>query len=82
MTTCAFSLTDRLLMPAFGPLAIRGMYDDMMDVCSQLMLKWERFGPERVFDPVDDFTRLAFDTIALCSMSHRCVCFFPETRSI
>jgi cytochrome P450/NADPH-cytochrome P450 reductase len=29
-------------MPAFGPLAIRGMYDDMMDICGQLLLKWER----------------------------------------
>jgi cytochrome P450 / NADPH-cytochrome P450 reductase len=34
--------TDRLLMPAFGTVALRGMFDDMMDVCSQLLLKWER----------------------------------------
>ncbi|CUA77161.1 hypothetical protein RSOLAG22IIIB_12585 [Rhizoctonia solani] len=32
-------------MPAFGPLAIKGMFDDMVDVLSQLVLKWERFGP-------------------------------------
>jgi cytochrome P450/NADPH-cytochrome P450 reductase len=47
------------------------MYDDMMDIASQLVLKWERFGPDQVFDVTEDFTRLAFDTIALCSMNHR-----------
>lgn len=30
-----------------------------------------RFGPDNVFDPSEDYTRLTFDTIALCSMSHR-----------
>ena len=34
--------TDRLLMPAFGPSAIRDMFDGMADIASQLLLKWER----------------------------------------
>lgn len=29
-------------MPAFGTAAIRGMFDDMMDIASQLIMKWER----------------------------------------
>lgn len=32
-----------------------------------------RFGPRHVIDPSEDFTRLAFDTITLCAMSHRYV---------
>lgn len=34
--------TDRILMPAFGTAAIREMFDDMYDIASQLILKWER----------------------------------------
>lgn len=29
-------------MPAFGPAAIRDMFDGMADIASQLLLKWER----------------------------------------
>ncbi len=63
------------------------MFDDMKDICNQLLLKWERcedfFGvcflssdkynrlPDFVFDPSEDFTRLTLDTIAFCSMSYR-----------
>lgn len=35
-----------------------------------------RFGPSRVIDPADDFTRLALDTIAYCSMSYRLNSFY------
>lgn len=30
-------------MPTFGPTNIRGMFDDMQDILSQLILKWERY---------------------------------------
>ncbi|CAE6431371.1 unnamed protein product [Rhizoctonia solani] len=58
-----WGVAHRILMPAFGPLSIKGMFDDMFDVISQLVLKWERFGPEHEVDPTDDFTRLAFETM-------------------
>ena len=35
-------MIDRILMPAFSTLAVRGMYDDMYDIISQCTLKWER----------------------------------------
>jgi cytochrome P450/NADPH-cytochrome P450 reductase len=54
------------------------MYTDMMDIASQLVLKWERFGPEHVFDATEDFTRLAFDTISLCAMGHRLNSFYTD----
>ncbi|KZT04430.1 cytochrome P450 [Laetiporus sulphureus 93-53] len=75
-----WGIAHRLLMPAFGTTAIRGMFDDMMDIASQLIMKWERFGPGAVINPAEDFTRLTFDTIALCSMSHRLNSFYRETN--
>lgn len=74
-----WGVAHRILMPAFGPASIRGMFDDMGDILSQLVLKWERFGPEHALDPTDDFTRLAFDTLALCVMSHRLNSFYTDT---
>ncbi|OCH86500.1 cytochrome P450 [Obba rivulosa] len=73
-----WAIAHRLLMPAFSTAAVRGMYDDMMDIASQLIAKWERFGPKHVIDPAEDFTRLTFDTIALCSMSYRLNSFYRE----
>ena len=80
-------------MPAFSTGNVIHMFDDMNDICQQLLMKWERyvliicleyyllrpspsydansFGSDHVFDPSQDYTRLTFDTIALCSMSYR-----------
>ncbi|KAJ7027601.1 fatty acid hydroxylase [Mycena alexandri] len=74
-----WGVAHRLLMPAFGPMAIKGMMEEMRDICDQLILKWERFGPHAVLDPAADFTRLTFDTIAYCSMSYRMNSFYSET---
>ncbi|EIN12923.1 fatty acid hydroxylase [Punctularia strigosozonata HHB-11173 SS5] len=70
----------RLLMPAFGTVALRGMFDDMIDICSQLLLKWERFGSTHVIDPTEDYTRLTLDTISLCAMSYRMNSFYMENQ--
>jgi hypothetical protein len=32
-----------LLMPVFGPLGIRKMFPEMMDVIGQMLLSWDRF---------------------------------------
>lgn len=68
-------------MPAFSPGTIKGMFDDMFDIATQLVLKWERFGPEYRIDPTDDFTRLALDTIALCSMHYRLNSFYTVSHA-
>ncbi|KAF5387254.1 hypothetical protein D9757_006892 [Collybiopsis confluens] len=75
-----WAIAHRLLMPAFNTLAIRDMMEDMRDICEQLLLKWERFGPSHVIDPSDDLTRVALDTIALCSMSYRLNSFYTENQ--
>ncbi|KAI1794373.1 hypothetical protein LXA43DRAFT_1091893 [Ganoderma leucocontextum] len=49
---------------------VRDMFDDMVDISQQMIQKWERFGPRHVIGTVEDFTRLAFDTITLCAMSY------------
>jgi cytochrome P450/NADPH-cytochrome P450 reductase len=69
---------DRVLMPAFGPTSIRGMWDDMVDICDQLTVKWARFGSEHIIEPSDDFTRLAFDTVCLCAMDYRLNSFYSK----
>ncbi|KAF8588667.1 fatty acid hydroxylase [Ramaria rubella] len=75
-----WGLAHRILMPAFGPAKIRGMFPAMTDIASQLIAKWERFGPEYMIDPTEDFTRLTFDTIALCAMSYRLNSFYSASR--
>ena len=50
-------MAHRLLMPVFGPMGIRKMFDDMMDVSTQMLLRWDRFGPEHEILCSDDFTR-------------------------
>ncbi|KIP12117.1 hypothetical protein PHLGIDRAFT_98480 [Phlebiopsis gigantea 11061_1 CR5-6] len=74
-----WAIAHRLLMPAFGTASIREMFPDMLDLASQLVMKWERFGPKHRIDPAEDFTRLTLDTIALCSMSYRLNSFYRES---
>lgn len=61
----------RILMPAFGPKALKRMFAGMDDILEQLLLKWERLGPTARIDIPDNTTRLTLDTIALCSFSYR-----------
>ncbi|KAF7375722.1 Fatty acid hydroxylase [Mycena sanguinolenta] len=75
-----WGIAHRLLMPAFGTIAVKGMLEEMRDLSIQLLLKWERFGPDYIIDPSDDFTRVALDTIAYCSMSYRLNSFYREEQ--
>ena len=61
----------RILMPAFGPAALKRMFAGMDDIVEQLLLKWERLGPTARIDVPDNTTRLTLDTIALCSFNYR-----------
>ncbi|SPO06415.1 probable bifunctional P-450:NADPH-P450 reductase [Cephalotrichum gorgonifer] len=66
-----WGIAHRILMPAFGPLSIQGMFPEMHDIATQLALKWARYGPDESIAVTDDFTRLTLDTLALCSMGYR-----------
>ncbi|KAB8227709.1 uncharacterized protein BDW43DRAFT_323559 [Aspergillus alliaceus] len=62
---CGCDIAHRILMPAFSPLRIRDMFEDMSDVAQQLCLKWARQGSSTSINICDDFTRLTLDTICL-----------------
>lgn len=66
-----WQVAHRILMPAFGPLSIRAMFDEMHDIAGQLALKWARQGPKSAIPVANDFTCLSLDTLALCSMGFR-----------
>lgn len=68
----------RVLVPAFGPLSIRNMFDEMHDIASQLVMKWARHGSSYVIPVTDEFTRLTLDTLALCAMDYRFNSFYHE----
>ncbi|KIM30076.1 hypothetical protein M408DRAFT_328481 [Serendipita vermifera MAFF 305830] len=73
-----WAIAHRILMPAFGPSVIKSMWSDMFDICSQMCLKWERFGADVPINPNENFTQLAFDTVALCTMGYRNNSFYQE----
>ncbi|HQS17960.1 cytochrome P450 [Reyranella sp.] len=68
----------RILVPAFGPIAIRGMFDRMLDIADQMFVRWERFGPSAVIEVADNMTRLTLDTIALCAFDYRFNSFYQD----
>ncbi|KAH9213493.1 fatty acid hydroxylase [Leptodontidium sp. 2 PMI_412] len=73
-----WEIAHRVLMPAFGPLSIRSMFDEMHDIASQLVVKWARFGSKERINVTDDLTRLTLDSIALCAMDTRFNSFYHE----
>ncbi|KAK8116412.1 uncharacterized protein PG998_004693 [Apiospora kogelbergensis] len=68
----------RILLPAFGPLAIENMFPEMHDIASQMVLKWARQGSNHRILAPEDFSRLTLDTIALCAMDYRFNSFYQE----
>ncbi|ETI24782.1 hypothetical protein G647_04152 [Cladophialophora carrionii CBS 160.54] len=73
-----WEVAHRILVPAFGPIGIHDMYDEMYDIATQLIAKWARTGPEQKIAVADDFTRLTLDSIALCVMDKRFNSFYSE----
>lgn len=72
-----WEVAHRTLVPAFGPIGIRDMFDEMYDIATQLVAKWARQGSERI-NVTDDFTRLTLDSIALCAMDKRFNSFYSD----
>ncbi|MEM9775704.1 MAG: cytochrome P450, partial [Chloroflexota bacterium] len=73
-----WGIAHRVLMPTFGPAGIRDMYDGMLDIAEQMMVRWERFGSDQLIDAPDQFTRLTLDTIALCGFDYRFNSFYQN----
>lgn len=68
----------RILMSIFGVSAMRDMFDPMLDIAEQLLLKWERLSPDSPIDLTEDTTRLTLDTIALATMNYRFNSFYDS----
>ena len=56
--------TEHILVPAFGPMAIKNMFPGMYDIAEQLTKKWERFGGDVVIDVADNMTRYYFSQVS------------------
>ena len=50
----------------------------MIDIASQLMLKWERMNSDDVIDVPKDMIRLTLDTIGVCGFGYRFNSFYRE----
>jgi cytochrome P450 / NADPH-cytochrome P450 reductase len=68
----------RILMPAFGPGAVKNYFAPMLDVADQLVTKWARQGDRVDLDVADNMTRLTLDTIALCGFGYRFNSFYQR----
>ena len=73
-----WGVAHRILMPTFGPIAVRSMFDEMVDIADQMLVRWERFGSSAVVDVSKDMTRLTLDTIALCAFGYRFNSFYGD----
>ena len=60
----------RILLPAFSQRAMRGYYDNILEVCDQLIAKWTGLNGQDVVI-ADDMTRLTLDSIAVAGFGHR-----------
>jgi cytochrome P450/NADPH-cytochrome P450 reductase len=68
----------RTLNPVFTPARVRAMFPEMLDITSQLVLKWARHGPRTPIDVSADLTRLTLDTLALTAMDTRFNSFYHD----
>jgi cytochrome P450/NADPH-cytochrome P450 reductase len=59
-------------------MSIKGVFDEMHDIASQLAMKWARYGSSYPIMVTDDFTRLTLDTLALCAMDFRFNSFYHD----
>ncbi|MEI8146496.1 MAG: cytochrome P450, partial [Alphaproteobacteria bacterium] len=65
-----------ILLPTFSQRAMVNYLPMMLDIASQLMLKWERLNADDEIDVVHDMTALALDTIGVCGFDYRFNSFY------
>lgn len=70
-----WQMAHNILIPAFGAMSVRGMWDQMVDIASSMIQRWNSHQGVAIDIP-DQLTRLTLDTIALCSFDFRFNSFF------
>jgi cytochrome P450/NADPH-cytochrome P450 reductase len=73
-----WSKAHNILLPTFSQRAMVNYLPMMLDIASQLMLKWERLNADDEIDVVHDMTALALDTIGLCGFDYRFNSFYRQ----
>ena len=73
-----WGIAHRVLMPMFGPLAIKGMFEEMHEMACQMLSSFARHGPDHRISPTEEFTKLTLDSIALCAMDTRFNSFYRQ----
>ncbi len=71
-----WSKAHNILLPTFSQRAMVNYMPMMLDIASQLMLKWERLNADDEIDVVHDMTALALDTIGVCGFDFRFNSFY------
>ena len=59
-----------LLMPAFSQSAMRRYHDDMLDVTSELIARWDAAAGKCTVDVPADATRAALETVVRCAAGY------------
>ena len=67
-----------ILLPSFSQKAMGGYLPMMIDIASQLMLKWERLNSDDVIDVPKDMIRLTLDTVGVCGFGYKFNSFYRE----
>ncbi|MEM7441208.1 MAG: cytochrome P450, partial [Pseudomonadota bacterium] len=73
-----WSKAHRILLPTFSRQAMNGYFPMMLDVASQLCMKWERLNQDDEIDIVHDMTAVALDTIGICGFNYRFNSFYRQ----
>ncbi|NVE93273.1 bifunctional cytochrome P450/NADPH--P450 reductase [Altererythrobacter lutimaris] len=73
-----WSKAHNILLPSFSQKAMGSYLPMMIDIASQLMLKWERLNSDDVIDVPKDMIRLTLDTIGVCGFGYRFNSFYRE----
>jgi cytochrome P450/NADPH-cytochrome P450 reductase len=73
-----WSKAHNILLPSFSQKAMGGYLPMMIDIASQLMLKWERLNSDEVIDVPKDMIRLTLDTIGVCGFGYRFNSFYRD----
>ncbi|KAK4188550.1 cytochrome P450 [Podospora australis] len=73
-----WGIAHRTLVPAFGPMHVRNMFPQMSGSITEMILRWDRFGPDHRIPCAEDFTRLAFDVIGITAFNYRFNAFYSE----
>ena len=73
-----WSKAHNILLPTFSRQAMGNYFPMMLDIASQLCLKWERMNSDDDIDVVHDMTAVALDTIGVCGFNYRFNSFYRE----